>query len=85
LKRTSFNYGKDRRLELWFYGSKIGDFRRAPFPVESAKGLNLRIERVAPRLGDPQDIIATKWLNGIDEVQAVRLHHSLGIRPNGAC
>jgi hypothetical protein len=62
LPQTSVNYGKDRRLELSLYGAKIGEFRRAPFRVGTSAGYNLRIARVAPRAGDPQDVISTRRL-----------------------
>jgi hypothetical protein len=60
LPRTSVNYGKDRRTELQLYGSRIGEFRRAPFT--GPRGASVRIARVAPRVGDPQDVIETRGL-----------------------
>ena len=60
LPRTSVNYGKDRRTELQLYGSRIGEYRRAPFG--GPRGASVRIARVAPRVGDPQDVIETRGL-----------------------
>jgi hypothetical protein len=60
LPRSSFNHGKDHRTELQLHGAGIGEFRRAPFPGRA--GASVRIARVAPRVGDPQDIIETRGL-----------------------
>ncbi len=58
LRPSSVNYGKDHRLELRLYGMKIGDFRRAPFSGSGGRdALGVRIERVAPTVRDPRDVI----------------------------
>jgi hypothetical protein len=60
LPKTSVNYGKDHRTELRLHGSTIGEFRRAPFPGRT--GASVRIARVAPRVGNPQDVVESRGL-----------------------
>ena len=71
LPRTSVNYGKDRRTELQLHGSRIGEFRRAPF--SGPRGASVRIARVAPRVGDPQDIIETRGLGFLAPIVPYRI------------
>jgi hypothetical protein len=62
LKPSSVNYGKDHRIELRLYGTKIGDVRRAPFSSGRRDALGVRIARVAPTVRDPEDIIEIRRL-----------------------
>jgi hypothetical protein len=70
LPRTSVNYGKDRRTELRLHGLPIGELRRASFPGRTRA--SVRIARVAPRVGDPQDIIESKGLGFVAPIVPYR-------------
>lgn len=60
LPRASVNYGTDRRTELQLHGSRIGELRRASFGGRTRA--SVRIAKVSPRVGDPEDIIESKGL-----------------------
>jgi hypothetical protein len=70
LPPTSVNYGKDHRIELRLHGVPIGEFRRAPFPGRT--GASVRIARVAPGVGDPQDIIQSRGFGFLAPIVAYR-------------
>lgn len=74
LKPSSVNYGKDHRVELRLYGTRIGNIQRAPFSGgEGRDVLGVRIERVAPRVGDPKDVIQTGGLGFLVPLVAYRI------------